>query len=30
VRTAAVEAVRSFVANANPWAAGLLLPVLLH
>jgi len=30
VRTAAVEAVRSFVANANPWAAALLLPVLLH
>ncbi|KAI0270293.1 P-loop containing nucleoside triphosphate hydrolase protein [Russula aff. rugulosa BPL654] len=30
VRTAAVEAVRSFVANANPWAAGLLLPALLH
>lgn len=30
VRTAAIEAVRSFVANANPWAAALLLPALLH
>jgi elongation factor 3 len=30
VRTAAVEAVRSFVTNANPWAASLLLPALLH
>jgi elongation factor 3 len=30
VRTAAIQAVRSFVANANPWAAGLLLPALLH
>ncbi|KAH9961146.1 P-loop containing nucleoside triphosphate hydrolase protein [Lactifluus volemus] len=30
VRTAAVEAVRSFVENANPWSAALLLPALLH
>jgi elongation factor 3 len=30
VRTAAVQAVRSFVANANRWAAALLLPALLH
>lgn len=30
VRTAAIQAVRSFVANANAWAAGLLLPALLH
>jgi elongation factor 3 len=30
VRTAAVEAVRSYVANANPWGAALLLPTLLH
>ncbi len=30
VRTAAVEAVRTFVQNANPWAAALLLPSLLH
>jgi elongation factor 3 len=30
VRTAAVEAVRSYVANANPWGAALLLPALLH
>ncbi|KAG6820474.1 hypothetical protein H0H93_016770 [Arthromyces matolae] len=29
-RTAAVEAVRSFVAAMNPWATGLLLPALLH
>ncbi|KAG6855996.1 hypothetical protein H0H87_008574 [Tephrocybe sp. NHM501043] len=30
VRTAAVEAVRAFVAAMNPWAAGLVLPALLH
>ena len=30
VRTAAVEAVRSFVANTNSWSAALLLPALLH
>ncbi|KAF9533634.1 elongation factor 3 [Crepidotus variabilis] len=30
VRTAAVEAVRSYVANMNPWAAPLILPALLH
>ena len=30
VRTAAVEAVRTFVANANPWGTALLLPALLH
>ncbi|KII89319.1 hypothetical protein PLICRDRAFT_40977 [Plicaturopsis crispa FD-325 SS-3] len=30
VRTAAVEAVRSFVAAQNPWATGLVLPALLH
>ena len=30
VRTAAVEAVSCFVAKANPWAASLLLPVLLN
>jgi elongation factor 3 len=30
VRTTAVEAVRSFVENANPWSAALLLPALLH
>jgi len=30
VRTAAVKAVRTFVANANPWATALLLPALLH
>ncbi|KAI0781440.1 P-loop containing nucleoside triphosphate hydrolase protein [Trametes elegans] len=29
-RTAAVEAVRAYAAGANPWAAGLLLPALLH
>ncbi|KAG6809930.1 hypothetical protein H0H92_014034 [Tricholoma furcatifolium] len=29
-RTAAVEAVRSFVAAMNSWAAGLILPALLH
>ncbi|KZT24036.1 elongation factor 3 [Neolentinus lepideus HHB14362 ss-1] len=30
VRTAAIEAVREFVAAMNPWAAGLVLPALLH
>ena len=30
VRTAAIEAVSSFVVNANSWAAPLLLPALLH
>lgn len=30
VRTAAVEAVRSYVAAMNPWAAALILPALLH
>ena len=30
VRTAAVEAVSSFVAHANLWSAALLLPALLH
>ncbi|KAF8968249.1 P-loop containing nucleoside triphosphate hydrolase protein [Flammula alnicola] len=30
VRTAAVEAVRVFVANMNPWATSLILPALLH
>ena len=30
VRVAAVEAVRSFVENANPWGTALLLPALLH
>jgi elongation factor 3 len=30
VRTAAVEAVRSYVANMNPWATALILPALLH
>ncbi|KZV66421.1 hypothetical protein PENSPDRAFT_677026 [Peniophora sp. CONT] len=30
VRTAAVSAVKTFVANMNPWAAGLILPALLH
>ncbi|KAK7024023.1 P-loop containing nucleoside triphosphate hydrolase protein [Favolaschia claudopus] len=29
-RTAAVEAVREFVANMNPWATALILPALLH
>ncbi|KAH0584513.1 Elongation factor 3 [Termitomyces sp. J132] len=29
-RTAAVEAVRSYVAAMNPWATGLILPALLH
>ncbi|KIM49648.1 hypothetical protein M413DRAFT_60157 [Hebeloma cylindrosporum] len=30
VRTAAVEAVRAFVAAMNPWATSLILPALLH
>jgi elongation factor 3 len=30
VRTAAVEAVRQYIANANPWATASLLPALLH
>ncbi|KAJ7700888.1 P-loop containing nucleoside triphosphate hydrolase protein [Mycena rosella] len=30
VRTAAVEAVREFVAAMNPWATALILPALLH
>ena len=30
VRTAAVEAVRTFVQNANPWGTAILLPALLH
>jgi len=30
VRTAAVEAVREYVAAMNPWGASLLLPALLH
>ena len=30
VRNAAVEAVKTYVANMNPWAAGLILPALLH
>lgn len=29
-RTAAVEAVRAYVAAMNPWATGLILPALLH
>ncbi|KAI0323854.1 hypothetical protein GY45DRAFT_1332182 [Cubamyces sp. BRFM 1775] len=29
-RTAAVEAVKAYVAAMNPWAAGLILPALLH
>lgn len=29
-RTAAVEAVRAYVAAMNPWATGLVLPALLH
>jgi len=29
-RSAAVEAVREFVATMNPWATALLLPTLLH
>ena len=30
VRTAAVEAVRVYVTNMNPWATPLILPALLH
>ncbi|KAH8978707.1 P-loop containing nucleoside triphosphate hydrolase protein [Lactarius akahatsu] len=30
VRVAAVEAVRTFVQNANPWGTALVLPALLH
>ena len=30
VRTAAVEAVRVYVAAANPWGTALILPALLH
>ncbi|KAI0303300.1 P-loop containing nucleoside triphosphate hydrolase protein [Multifurca ochricompacta] len=30
VRAAAIEAVRTFVQNANPWGTALLLPALLH
>lgn len=30
VKNAAVEAVRAYVAAMNPWAAGLVLPALLH
>jgi elongation factor 3 len=30
VKTAAVEAVREFVAAMNPWATALILPALLH
>jgi len=30
VRTAAVEAVRGYVAAMNPWATSLILPALLH
>lgn len=30
VRTAAIEAVREFVAAMNPWATALILPALLH
>ncbi|RDB24229.1 Elongation factor 3 [Hypsizygus marmoreus] len=30
VRTAAVEAVRGYVAAMNPWATALILPALLH
>ncbi|KAF5324672.1 hypothetical protein D9611_004099 [Ephemerocybe angulata] len=30
VKTAAVEAVREYVANMNPWATALVLPALLH
>ncbi|PCH38593.1 hypothetical protein WOLCODRAFT_66180 [Wolfiporia cocos MD-104 SS10] len=29
-RTAAVEAVREYVAHMNPWGTGLVLPALLH
>lgn len=30
VRTAAVDAVKVYAANMNPWACGLMLPALLH
>ncbi|RDX52834.1 hypothetical protein OH76DRAFT_1462675 [Lentinus brumalis] len=30
VRNAAIEAVRTYVANMNRWATGLILPALLH
>jgi elongation factor 3 len=30
VRTAAVDAVKAYVTNANPWGTGLVLPALLH
>ncbi len=30
VRTAAIEAVRAYIANMNPWATPLILPALLH
>lgn len=30
VKNVAVEALREYVANMNPWAAGLILPALLH
>ncbi|KAI0927941.1 hypothetical protein AcW1_005340 [Taiwanofungus camphoratus] len=30
VRTAAIEAVRAYVAAMNPWATALVLPALLH
>ena len=30
VRTAAVDAVKAYVAAMNPWAAGLVLPAILH
>ncbi|KAI0035012.1 P-loop containing nucleoside triphosphate hydrolase protein [Vararia minispora EC-137] len=30
VRTAAIDAVKAYVANANPWGTALLLPALLH
>jgi elongation factor 3 len=30
VKNAAVEALREYVANMNPWAAALVLPALLH
>lgn len=30
VRTAAIEAIRVYVSNMNPWATPLILPALLH
>ncbi|KZT11103.1 uncharacterized protein LAESUDRAFT_251050 [Laetiporus sulphureus 93-53] len=30
VRTAAIEAVRAYVAHMNPWATALMIPALLH